>query len=88
MRSLIGRPAMFRSASSIISRFVRRIVRTSRIPDRGSTVRGNYPAIRSSRADAEGKRSKACTHKCRGGVVRFWGNSGRRDLTASCPVVT
>jgi hypothetical protein len=22
------------------------------------------------------------------GVVRFWGNSGHRDLTASCPVVS
>jgi hypothetical protein len=33
-------------------------------------------------------RTRACTPKCRGGVVRFWGNSGHRDLTASCPTVT
>ena len=32
-RSLSGRPAMFRSASRIISRFARRIVRTGPIPD-------------------------------------------------------
>jgi hypothetical protein len=50
MRPLVGRPAMFRSASSLISRFVRRIVRTSRFRDPAVL----YAVIRlpsSSRAD-------------------------------------
>jgi hypothetical protein len=33
-------------------------------------------------------RRPAGARYCRGGVVRFWGNSGHRNLTASCPLVT